>query len=280
MHRLQRLTAGLGIASILAVGALSSVGGAHAASVASPPTALVAKIPSPYSTAAQAPSTFTGDAAQWAVGIVSGAKEAVVYLCDGKNVGQWFGATISNGSLTGTAPNGSYLKASLKSGAWTGTVTLAGKPTAFSAIASTPANGYGVWRVKPSPFDGPDYVVGWISSAKGIRGIAQTPKGVVANGVVATVNGTGQAVLNGAPLTITTVVIPAVLGEVKKATVVGTPTTVPVTDGFCLAARIAANQAQRAVDKGVADNPEGSNIIALADASVLADQALAACKKT
>ena len=86
--------------------------------------------------------------------------------------------------------------------------------------------------------------------------------------------------LNAAPLTITTVVIPVVLGEVKKATVVGTPTTVPVTDGFCLAARIAANQAQRALDKQLADHPDGSGSDALLDASVLADRALAACKKT
>ena len=56
-------------------------------------------LPSPFSQAPQAPATFTGDAAEWAVGIVVGGSEALVCLCDGKNPGQWFGAPIKAGAL-------------------------------------------------------------------------------------------------------------------------------------------------------------------------------------
>ena len=89
----------LAVAACLAI-ALATTTGTFAASavaaVLKPPAALKVLIPSPFSKASQAPGTFTGDANEWAVGIVAGKSEALVYLCDGKTPGQWFGATIKN----------------------------------------------------------------------------------------------------------------------------------------------------------------------------------------
>ena len=126
----------MAVTSVLLAAAtpLLSMSAANAASAAvKPPAALKVLIPFPFTTAAQAPGTFTGDAAEWAVGIVAGKTDALAYLCDGKNPGQWFGVSIKNGALTGTAPNGSVINASLKSGAWSGTVSLKGKPVSFTA---------------------------------------------------------------------------------------------------------------------------------------------------
>jgi hypothetical protein len=200
-----------------------------------PPAAIVNRLPSPFGNAPQVPHTFTGDAAPWAVGIVTFGAEALVYLCDGANPGQWFGAAIKVDTLTGTAPNGSFVKASLKSGAWAGTVTLQGKPVAFATIAATPKNGYGIWRAKPDPQSGPDFVVGWISSAKGVRGISQTLAGKVTNGIVATVSASGQPVLNGAPITMP--VNPpgtTIAGQVLSAPAPGATTIPPDTTKLCL----------------------------------------------
>lgn len=250
---------------------------AHAASVIPAPAAIVRLLPSPYSDVAQAPNTFTGDAAEWAVAIVTGGNEALVYLCDGKNVGQWFGATVAKGLLTGTALNGSVAKAALKSGAWSGTVSLKGKPVAFTAKAATPKNGWGVWRVKPSPDDGPDYVVGWISTSKGIRGIAQTSTGKVASGVVATVNSSGQATLNGAPLVILPNPIPltTIAGQVLSAQIAGPPTTTvpPETTKLCLRLMIAHAKAYRAFQEAKSEATSSGNpidpdaVFGLSDAS-------------
>lgn len=240
-------------------------GHAHAASATPAPAAIVKLLPSPFSNVAQAPNTFTGDAAEWAVAIVSSGTEALVYLCDGKNVGQWFGATVAKGSLTGTAPNGSVVKAALRSGTWSGTVSLKGKPVAFTAKAATPKNGWGVWRVKPSPEDGPDYVVGWISTSKGIRGIAQTSTGKVASGVVATVNSSGQAVLNGAPLVILPNPIPptTVAGQVLSAQIAGSPATTvpPETTKLCLRLMIAHAKAYRAYQEAKSEATASGNPI-------------------
>ncbi len=254
---------------------------ANAASAVAAPAAIVKLLPSPYSGGAQAPNTFIGDAAEWAVGIVVSGTEALVYLCDGRNVGQWFGATIANGSLTGTAPNGSVVKAALKSGAWSGTVSLKGKPIAFAAKAATPKNGWGVWRVKPSPYDGPDYVVGWISTSKGIRGISQTPTGKVASGVVATVNASGQAILNGEPLIIPPNSLPSttIAGQVLSAQINPTGTSVPPeTTKLCLGKSIALKAAIRHnIEIGGKKGATGSEVVGALDAVDAAYLALQDC---
>ena len=221
-----------------------------------PPVALKGLIPSPFSTAPQAPGTFTGDANEWAVGIVAGKTEALVYLCDGKNPGQWFGAIIKNGVLDGVAPNGSVVKAALKSGAWSGTVSLKGTPVAFVAHAATGRNGFGVWRADPSPIDNSGFVLGWISSSKGVRGISQTKTGTTATGVVATVDPTVSIAVDGVPVSLSSPVTSSTIaGEVRSLT----QPTVVTPDKLCILRTVQLELATRTAIKAGQQFGTGSN---------------------
>ena len=251
-----------------------SVSSASAATAVKPPAALKALIPSPFAKGApQAPNTFTGDAAEWGVGIVAGTSEALVYLCDGVNVGQWFGASITNGALEGTAPNGSVVKASLKSGAWSGTVSLKGKPVAFTAKAATGKNALGVWRADPSPINGPGYVLGWISSAKGLRGVSQTAAGSVSSGLVATAD---KAILNGVNVTTASASATATTAapQAISITVPGATTLPPDTEKLCLRKFLEMRKALKSVSSAMAN---GSAAFAETDAYFKANEAWMAC---
>ena len=263
----------------VATPAVLSLSPVSAATAVKPSAALKALIPSPFvKGAAQAPNTFTGDANEWGVGIVAGASEALVYLCDGVNVGQWFGASIKKGSLVGTAPNGSVVKASLKSGAWSGTVSLRGKPVAFTAKAATTKNALGVWRADPSPIEGPGYVLGWISSAKGLRGISQTAAGSVKTGVVATAD---KAILNGVDVTAAAENSTATTAapQAIRITTPGATTAPPDTTKLCLGKTLALRGAIKAL-LDISAAGSGTTLQQLDDADAAIDaarNALVAC---
>ena len=101
--------------------------------------------------------------------------------------------------------------------------------------------------VKPSKYDGADYVVGWIASAKGVRGISQTSTGATKSGVVANINSAGQTVLNGDVVTTPSLPTTTIAGQVLSVQVAGATTVPPVTQGRCLKLKIAHAKAYRAL---------------------------------
>lgn len=194
-----------------------------------PPPGIIASLPTPLSAAPQSGGTYVGDAGEWAVGIVVSGSQALVYLCDGRNPGQWFGASVAKGGLLGTAANGSVLKATLKSGNWAGSVTLGKKPVSFTARPASPKNGFGIWRSKPAPFEGPGSLLGWISTANGVRGVTQNASGAVVSGLVLTADPKGRVVFNGVPIAVSSGVVPSgavptttIVTQVQSAQVAGT----------------------------------------------------------
>lgn len=270
MKRIKRTISGLTLAfALTGVAALAGPGSAGVApAFQKPPPGIVASLPTPLSNAPQPSGTFAGDAGEWAVGIVVRGSQALVYLCDGRNPGQWFGASVGKGGLIGTASNGSVLKATLKSGSWVGSVTLGKKPVSFTAKPASPKNDFGIWRSKPAAFVGPGSLLGWISTANGVKGVTQNATGVVVSGLVLTTDPKGRVVFNGVPITVSSGVVSSGVvpssavptttfaGQVQSAQVAGTgpvTTTIkPDPTKLCLLAfaryelaRFGANMAQQ-----------------------------------
>ena len=273
------LSIGAAALSLCSFATLLGIPSANAATLAvrPPPVVLKGLIPSPFSTGAQAPGTFTGDAAEWAVGIVAGKSEALVYLCDGKNPGQWFGASIRSGSLSGVAPNGSVVKAVLKSGAWSGTVSLKGTPVAFVANAATAKNGWGVWRADPSPVDASGFVLGWIATSKGVRGVSQSKTGATATGVVAVVDPKVEIAVDGVPVAASaSVPTSSIAGQVRSITLAST--IPPETEKLCILKTLQLELATRyAIKAGIASGTNSQDYKdAVADQKA-AGSALQAC---
>ena len=136
--------------------------------------ALLAQIPAPYSNAAQADKTFVGPVAdsQTYIAIVIQKEVVVVYICDGGQVSEWFGGTITGDTLDITSSAGTHLSASLTADSVTGTLTLTGgQPLAFSAQPAITGE-TGLFRQKDQA-----NLTGWIVTKVGARGLTETANG-------------------------------------------------------------------------------------------------------
>jgi hypothetical protein len=108
---------------------------------------------------AQSPGAF--------VGIVTSQNKAMVYICDGAQLAQWYRGPIQSGGLLEAVSNNqqSRITAQVLSHSIIGTITLQhGQTFAFKA---TPASGKaGLYRSEHS-LDGKNYLGGWIIAANG-----------------------------------------------------------------------------------------------------------------
>lgn len=155
---------------------------------ASDPTAarqaLLAQIPSPTSGKPQADKTFVGavEGSQTYIGLVIQNGIAVIYLCDGGAVSEWFGGQVTDGKLDLTSDKGTHLVATSSGDLVTGTLTLAGaQPLGFSAIPAVEGQ-TGLFRHKGDK-DRVTYLTGWIVTQTGARGQTDSANGAQ-NGLV------------------------------------------------------------------------------------------------
>jgi len=146
--------------------------------------ALLAKIPQHYSNTSQVDKTYVGalngSAAFIALVIQNGV--AVVYICDGDQISEWFGGSVSNNQLDFTSAKGTHLTASAAADSVSGTLSLAGgQPLAF--VAQTAVEGQtGLFRFKGDQ-DNVTYTTGWIVTQTGARGETNSANGAQ-NGLV------------------------------------------------------------------------------------------------
>lgn len=87
-------------------------------------------------------------------------REAMAYVCNGKEIGQWFRGNADKDTVALTAPNGARLDAKLSSHKATGTVTLAeGRKLTFDAAPAT--GDAGLYRAK-GQVGGTELLAGWV----------------------------------------------------------------------------------------------------------------------
>lgn len=97
--------------------------------------------------------------------ILSSDQKVMAYVCDSKNLAQWFTGKLENGSFKITLPSGRTLEGKLGSGDVSGSLTLEdSKSYAFKAI---PTSGEaGLYRYA-GDIQGSRYVGGWIINQEG-----------------------------------------------------------------------------------------------------------------
>ena len=89
-----------------------------------------------------------------------GGREVLAYVCNGKEIGQWFRGEAGKDGAALTAASGARLEAKLSANKATGTVTLSdGRKLAFDA---SPATGdAGLYRAR-GQVAGADVLAGWV----------------------------------------------------------------------------------------------------------------------
>jgi hypothetical protein len=146
--------------------------------------ALLAKIPQHYSNTPQVDKTYVGalDGSTAFIAVVVQNSVAVVYICDGDQISEWFGGSVSKDQLDFTSAKGTHLTASAAADSVSGTLALAGgQPLAF--VAQPAVEGQtGLFRFKGDQ-DKVTYTTGWIVTQTGARGETNSANGVQ-NGLV------------------------------------------------------------------------------------------------
>jgi hypothetical protein len=132
---------------------------------------ILAQIPSLRSESPrQAPGTFVGQVAgsTFFIGLVIQEGQAVAYLCNGEDIGEWLKGSVSDGQVTLSNPNGTNLTASLDGRNVRGTVALlGGQSFSFEAVPAKANTGF--FRLVETEGDSRT-VSGWILTEAGLRG--------------------------------------------------------------------------------------------------------------
>lgn len=132
---------------------------------------LFAQLPKPPNGAPLAKGTYVGALtdSDILIGLVVQDGVAGVYLCDGKDVAEWFGGTVRDGKLDLTSPDKTRLEATVGD-TIVGKVTLAdGRALAFTAIAAVEGK-TGLFRLVEKLNDDQAQVTGWVVTEKAQAG--------------------------------------------------------------------------------------------------------------
>lgn len=134
------------------------------------PASLATRLPDSLQQS-QPAQTFVGKVAgsDAFVAVVLGADgTAGAYVCDGEEVIEWFGVSVSDGRVTGVSETGINLDAELDGGLLNGTVKLPDGSHRFEAGGTVP-NKTGLLR-RLQTIDGTEVVTGLVVLEDGIRG--------------------------------------------------------------------------------------------------------------
>jgi hypothetical protein len=127
---------------------------------------LFAQLPPPHG-APLAKGTYAGTLSNSGVliGLVVQDGLAGVYICDGKEIAEWFGGAVTDGKLNLTSPSKIHLEAVIGESI-SGQVTLAdGRTLPFTAIAAVEGK-TGLFRLVEKLNDEEQQVTGWIVTDK------------------------------------------------------------------------------------------------------------------
>lgn len=164
-----------------------------------PAVELLAAIPSPFTDDPQVDKTFVGQLAGTPtyVAVVASGGQAVGFFCDGNQVWGWLTGRVDGDRITLAGKDGAELSATLADDRVNGTLTsatdgLAG--AAFQAHLAGPDEG--LFRAN-TEHDGRSYVLGWILTSDGVRGLEQDEFGGTKNAVAADTTSTGGSTSGG-----------------------------------------------------------------------------------
>ncbi len=179
------VTAGLLSAALIGGAGLDT--GARAASSVTPqpaPAELLSLVPSPFDLkAAQPANTYIGELQgnPSILGLVIKGNKALLYWCDGKAPGDWFGGTVSGNTITGASAKGITVRLTKSGATWKGTLTRGGKR--FAVTATAPTGEVGIFRHTAEPLVKKGSVLGWLVTAQNLAGSTTNADGTTSNAV-------------------------------------------------------------------------------------------------
>ena len=149
--------------------------------------ALLSEVPQPARADVQAKDTFVGTVpgSDEYVAVVVGDRAVVGYVCDGKKVSSW---------TTGPAPKDARIELASEDGktlirgtvagdAVEGTVTVDGQAAQAFTAGRAVEGKTGLFRERDGKIAGRGYVLGWIFTEQGVRGLSSEEGGNVKTGL-------------------------------------------------------------------------------------------------
>ena len=186
-----RVTRSVALLAAGATLALSACGGDEentgGAQTTEPPADIVAAIPGrPLFSEDQAPGTYvgaTGRDGRHSVALVVQHDVAVVYVCDGEKLADWFAGPVEGGKFDLRSDAGTRIRGTAVREGVVGSIQMdEGEEVAYAAVPPSKRRPRTGLFVFDDP-DAPGYTARWIVTDHGVRGLSSQASGPVTHGL-------------------------------------------------------------------------------------------------